>query len=44
VLTGKDVEVLARQVADLNSSVRALMGGKAAKAPARKTRKRRAGK
>lgn len=44
VLTGKDVDVLAKQVADLNSSVRALMSGKPAKAPARKARKRRPGK
>ncbi len=39
VLTNKDVETLARQVADLNESVRALMGGAPAakrKAPARK--------
>ena len=40
VLTSKDVDELARQVADLNDSVRALMGGGAAKrarkAPARK--------
>jgi len=45
VLTSKDVDDLARQVSDLNDSVRALMGGaapkraaKAKKAPARKTR------
>jgi poly(hydroxyalkanoate) granule-associated protein len=40
VLTSKDVDELARQVADLNESVRALMGGAAPartrKAPARK--------
>ena len=39
VLTSKDVDELARQVADLNDSVRALMGGGAKrtrKAPARK--------
>jgi poly(hydroxyalkanoate) granule-associated protein len=40
VLTSKDVDDLARQVSDLNDSVRALMGGGAAKrtrkAPARK--------
>jgi poly(hydroxyalkanoate) granule-associated protein len=39
VLTSKDVDELARQVADLNDSVRALMGGaakRARKAPARK--------
>ena len=44
VLTSKDVDELARQVADLNESVRALMGGgakRARKAPARKTRARR---
>lgn len=40
VLTGKDVDVLARQVADLNDSVRALMGGR--KAPARAGAKKRA--
>ncbi|HRE13259.1 MAG TPA: phasin family protein [Usitatibacteraceae bacterium] len=45
VLTSKDVETLARQVADLNESVRALMGGtakaKAKAAPrARKAAKR----
>ena len=49
VLTSKDVDELARQVADLNESVRALMGGAAPKrarkapakkkAPARKTRR-----
>ena len=42
VLTSKDVDALARQVAGLNESVRALMGGgtakRARKAPARKTR------
>jgi poly(hydroxyalkanoate) granule-associated protein len=42
VLTNKDVDELARQVSDLNESVRALMGGAASKrtrkAPARKTR------
>ena len=50
VLSSKDVDVLARQVSDLNDSVRALMGGK--KAPARgggkraapKTKKKRAAK
>ncbi|MCM2326622.1 MAG: phasin family protein [Lysobacter sp.] len=40
VLTSKDVDVLARQVSDLNESVRALMGGaaprRARKAPAKK--------
>jgi poly(hydroxyalkanoate) granule-associated protein len=39
VLTSKDVDELASQVADLNESVRALMGGaskRARKAPARK--------
>jgi poly(hydroxyalkanoate) granule-associated protein len=36
VLTSKDVEALARQVEDLNGSVRALMGAKDRKAPARK--------
>ena len=35
VLTSKDVDELARQVADLNDSVRALMGGAAPSAPAR---------
>jgi poly(hydroxyalkanoate) granule-associated protein len=42
VLTSKDVDELARQVADLNDSVRALMGGaapkRARKAPAKKAR------
>lgn len=42
VLTSKDVDELARQVADLNESVRALMGGaapkRARKAPAKKAR------
>jgi len=42
VLTSKDVDVLARQVADLNDSVRTLMGGaapkRARKAPAKKAR------
>lgn len=46
VITGKDVDALARQVEELNDSVRALMGGKAApkkaaaskKASARKKR------
>jgi poly(hydroxyalkanoate) granule-associated protein len=46
VLTSKDVDELARQVAELNESVRALMGGVAPKrgrkAPARKTRARKA--
>jgi poly(hydroxyalkanoate) granule-associated protein len=47
VLSSKDVEELARQVADLNKSVRDLMGGApkgSRKAPARKkaTRKRKA--
>ena len=45
VLTSKDVDQLARQVADLNDSVRALMGGaapkRARKAPAKKTRARK---
>lgn len=40
VLTNKDMDALARQVADLNDSVRALMGGaslkRARKAPAKK--------
>jgi poly(hydroxyalkanoate) granule-associated protein len=40
VLSGKDVDVLARQVAELNDSVRALMGGKSA--PARPATKKRA--
>lgn len=42
VLTNKDVDELARQVSDLNDSVRALMGGaapkRARKAPAKKAR------
>jgi poly(hydroxyalkanoate) granule-associated protein len=51
VLTSKDVDELARQVADLNESVRALMGGAAPKrarkspakkAPARKAARRKA--
>lgn len=46
VLTSKDVDELARQVADLNESVRALMGGaapkRARKAPARKARAKKA--
>ncbi len=44
VLSGKDVDALARQVAELNDSVRALMGGK--KAPAKRAagRKRAAPK
>ena len=41
VLSGKDVDALARQVAELNDSVRALMGGKAAK-PAKAAKKRKA--
>lgn len=45
VLTSKDVDELARQVADLNESVRALMGGAAPKrprkAPVKKTRARK---
>jgi len=45
VLTSKDVDELARQVADLNESVRALMGGaapkRARKAPAKKARARK---
>ncbi len=49
VLSSKDVEDLARQVAELNQSVRDLMGGSAPKAgrkaPAKKaTRKRKAAK
>ena len=49
VLTSKDVDELARQVSDLNDSVRALMGGagakRARKAPAKKAvRKTRAKK
>jgi poly(hydroxyalkanoate) granule-associated protein len=46
VLTSKDVDELARQVADLNDSVRALMGGaapkRARKAPAKKARAKKA--
>lgn len=46
VLTSKDVDELARQVADLNDSVRALMGGAAPKparkAPAKKARAKKA--
>jgi poly(hydroxyalkanoate) granule-associated protein len=45
VLTSKDVDELARQVADLNDSVRRLMGGAAPKrgrkAPAKKARARK---
>ena len=45
VLTSRDVDELARQVAELNESVRALMGGtapkRARKAPARKARARK---
>ena len=45
VLTSKDVDELARQVSDLNKSVRALMGGAAPKRtgrkPARKTAARK---
>ncbi len=43
VLTSKDVEELAHQVADLNDSVRALMGGPrgAAKRPAKKAARTR---
>ena len=48
VLTSKDVDELARQVADLNDSVRALMGGaapkRARKAPAKKTRAKKTAK
>lgn len=46
VLTSKDVDELARQVADLNESVRALMGGAAPKrkAPAKKARARKTAK
>ena len=48
VLTSKDVDELARQVSDLNDSVRALMGGagakRARKAPAKAVRKTRAKK
>ena len=48
VLTSKDVDELARQVADLNDSVRALMGGAAPKrtrkAPAKKTRAKKTAK
>lgn len=50
VLTSKDVDELARQVAELNDSVRALMGGAAPKkaasrkAPARKPSARKAAK
>ena len=36
VLTSKDVDALAKQVEELNASVRALMGAKGGKAPARK--------
>lgn len=44
VLTSKDVDVLARQVSDLNDSVRALMGGAKKSAPrkAAAPRKRKA--
>jgi len=46
VLTSKDVDELARQVSDLNESVRALMGGaapkRARKAPAKKAPARKA--
>ena len=46
VLTSKDVDVLARQVSELNDSVRALMGGAAPKrsrkAPAKKARAKKA--
>jgi poly(hydroxyalkanoate) granule-associated protein len=40
VLTGKDVESLSRQVAELNDSVRALMGGKPAPKKAAGKKKR----
>jgi poly(hydroxyalkanoate) granule-associated protein len=46
VLTSKDIDELARQVSDLNESVRALMGGaapkRARKAPAKKAPARKA--
>jgi poly(hydroxyalkanoate) granule-associated protein len=46
VLTSKDIDELAKQVAELNESVRALMGGaapaRARKAPARKAPARKA--
>lgn len=46
VLTSKDVDELARQVSELNESVRALMGGaapkRAGKSPARKGRAKKA--
>ena len=42
VLTSKDVDELARQVSDLNDSVRALMGGAAPKRGARKAAKKKA--
>lgn len=41
VLSGKDVDALARQVAELNDSVRALMGGKKAPAKAAPRKKKR---
>jgi poly(hydroxyalkanoate) granule-associated protein len=46
VLTSKDIEELGRQVADLNDSVRSLMGGAAPKRAGRKApaKKARAGK
>ena len=48
VLTSKDVDELARQVSELNQSVRSLMGGaapkRARKAPAKPARKTRAKK
>ena len=40
VLTSKDVDTLARQVEELNANVRALMGAKKGKAPARKRAKK----
>ena len=40
VLTSKDVDALAKQVAELNDTVRALMSGKAPKPPARKRAKK----
>ncbi|HQY45693.1 MAG TPA: phasin family protein [Usitatibacteraceae bacterium] len=42
VLTSKDVDELARQVADLNESVRALMGGAAPKRARKATPRRKA--
>ncbi len=44
VLTSKDVDELARQVADLNESVRALMGGVAPKRPRKAASRKPAGR